>query len=349
MKIVRWVSLKRNLIPILLSVLIIAIVGLSLISVPVAASPIGTWMPTTNYPTPSDSQSCVVSGGYVYCVGGYIALGAVYFAKLSSSGVGAWKKTTSYPTPITVQSCVASGGYIYCVAGINNIGTTDFVYFAPLSSAGVGTWKSTKSYPTKIGLQSCVVSGGYVYCVGGLTATTSSSATNAVYFASLHSSGVSTWTKTTNYPTTISSQSCAFSGGYVYCVGGESTTGFTSAVYFAKLSSSGVSVWESTTRYLTTVGALSCVVGAQYTTPQLFCVGGHSTTGFTSAVYFASLSSSGVGTWRTYTSYPTTISSQSCVFAKVPGTVPLGYMYCVAGYTMGADISAVYFSLVTVT
>ena len=59
---------------------------------------VGTWSSTTAYPVPVDSQYCVASSGYIYCVGGFDeALGtnatsypsnSVEYAPLSSSGIG---------------------------------------------------------------------------------------------------------------------------------------------------------------------------------------------------------------------------------------------------------------------
>jgi len=244
-KVVEWISLKRNPIPILLSVLILAIVGLSLVAVPVAASGAGTWKTTTGYGNPVTATygpSCVVSGGYVYCVGGDTgvspyATSAVYYARLLSSGglSTLWWVTTPYPTPIITQ-CVVHGAYIYCVGGSTTSVVTGYVYFASLSSSGVGTWKSTtNNYPINIAGQRCVLSGSYVYCVGGFR-TTTSVVTSAVYFAKLSSSaGVGTWKSTTSYPTHIGEQSCVVSGGYVYCAGGFNGVSPTSAVYFASV------------------------------------------------------------------------------------------------------------------
>jgi len=332
MKIIGWVSLKPM--PILLTVLVITVVGLSLISVPVAAddsataSGVGTWKSTTSYPTTIEDQSCVVSGGYIYCVAGDTEVSpyltnAVYFAKLSSSGVGTWKSTTGYPTNLYGESCVVSGGYVFCVGGyIGNVSPyyTDVAYFAKLSSSGVGTWNPTTSYPTIIGYQSCVVSGGYIYCIGGHT-DSSPWVISAVYFAALSSSGVGTWKSTTSYPTTIDGQSCVVSRGYIYCVAGSSVSD-TSAVYFAELSSSGVGTWNPTTSYHIATSDQSCVVSGGY----IYCVAGDSDVSpyATNAVYFAKLSSSGVGTWKSTTSYPITTEDQSCV---VNGK----HVYCVGG------------------
>jgi len=347
MKIIGCVSLKR--IPILLTVLVITVVGLSLISVPVAATGVGTWKLSTNpYPTSIENQSCVVSAGYIYCVAGDTIVSpyltdAVYYAKLSSAGVGTWKLSSANPYPINLdgESCVVSGGYVFCVGGYTGVSPyfTNAVYFAKLSSAGVGTWNPTTSYPTIIGFQSCLVSGGYVYCVGGRT-DVSPYIINAVYYAKLSSTGVGTWMSTTIYPTGINAQSCVVSGGYVYCVAGfPGGAADASAVYFAKLSSSGVGTWrEATNSYPTTIEALSCVVSGG----NIYCVGGSLNGGpGTSAVHFAKLSSSGVGTWRSTTAYPIATDDQSCV---VSGK----HAYCVGGETSVSPYvtSAVYFASV---
>jgi hypothetical protein len=331
--------LKSKSTSILLSVFVLAIVGLSLISVPVAASGVGVWKSTTSYPKAVERTSCVVSGGYIYCVGGDTSgSGAVisdaYFAKLSSSGVGVWMKTTSYPFAVNAQSCVASGGYIYCVGGFTG-GTsfTNAVYFASLSSSGVGSWKKTTNYPrTLVGL-SCVVGGGYIYCVGGFAGSaTSGTQLRAVYFASLSSSGVGAWKMTTSYPTPILWQSCVVSGGYIYCEGDDT------AVYFASLSSGGVGTWTKTKSYPTVIIYQSCVVSGGH----VYCIAGFTGSADTNAVYSASLSSSGVGFWKLEaTSYPTSLDSQSCV-------VNDSYIYCVAGFvtSSGTTTKAVYFTFV---
>src|SRR5437016_14460055 len=118
----------------------------------------GSWLYSTSYALRLQSQSCVTSSGYVYCIGGDTRGGlanstsAVYFAAFSSSGVGSWSPSTRYPTNIAGQSCVVDSGFVYCIAGENTTalpgggvqGTINSaVYFAPLSSSGVDR-KSTR-------------------------------------------------------------------------------------------------------------------------------------------------------------------------------------------------------------
>src|SRR5487761_1097838 len=138
------------------------------------AETLGPWTSTTGSPTTISAESCAISSGYIYCVGGALGNGptnAVYYAAVSSSGVGPWTPTTSYPTTIWIESCAISSGYIYCVGG----GTggvsegSNAVYYAAVSSSGVGTWTSTTSYFPNIEAQSCAIFSGYIYCVGGFS------------------------------------------------------------------------------------------------------------------------------------------------------------------------------------
>jgi hypothetical protein len=264
---------------------------------PLSGSGVGTWSPTTSYPTNVGGQSCIVNSGYIFCIGGdtgsstgSIITNAVYFAPLSASGVGAWTATTTYPTEIFENSCVVDSGYVYCVGGLTNSAIINTVYFAPISASGVGTWTSTTSYPTAfIESPSCIATSAYIYCVGGYS---SSGITNAVYFAPLSASGVGAWTATTTYPTNIVGQSCVVNFGYVYCVGGdEGRRILTNAVYFALLSPGGVGTWIPTTTYPTNIVGQSCVVNFGY----VYCVAGitgsNNTGGsvITNAVYFVSI------------------------------------------------------------
>ena len=233
-----------RVVPILL-VVAIASVTLSAIWIPPASASLSSWSSTTNYPAGIVSQSCVVSSGIVYCIGGgttpggvFTPTSAVYFGSPSSSGFGSWSATASYPTTIFRHSCVVNSGFVYCFGGQSPSGVTNAVYFAALSSSGVGSWSTTTNYPMTIYGQSCVVDSGSVYCIGGIAL----SSTNAVYFAPLSASGLGVWSADTNYPTTIFGLSCVANLGFVYCIGGQVSTSAnnaTNAVYYAPFVSSG--------------------------------------------------------------------------------------------------------------
>src|SRR2546426_3918149 len=194
----------------------------------------------------------------------------------------------------------------------------------PVSAQPLNSWSSTTSYPNGISQQSCATNSGFIYCVGGFSSSTGP--TSDVYFAPISSSGVGPWAITTPYgapavlPIPTSEQSCVTNSGFIYCVGGG-----TDLVSFAPFSSSGVAPWTTSITSPTTypypvpIERESCVTNSGF----IYCVGGNSPIP-TSAVYFAPISSSGVGTWTTTNSYPFTIFEQSCVTRA-------SLIYCVGG------------------
>ena len=311
---------------------------------------LGTWNSGSFWPSTLTSgavggESCVVYSGYIYCVGGFLAYPygpqrEAAYAPISSSGVGAWSATTSYPTGFWLGSCAAdpTTGYIYCAGGYTDESgdIANAVYYATLSSSGIGAWQSTVNLPTALASLSCAISSGYIYCVGGdADSSYPYTPSNAVYYASVSSSGVGSW-GTSTLPRVLDGESCAIYSGYIYCVGGEVTPGGTgpgsnvpapwAGVYYASVSSSGVGTFTATTSYPTNAWLTDCAISSGY----IYCMGGltgqSGNADFTSAVKYAAVSSSGVGTWTNTTSYPETISEGSCVAYS-------GYIYCVGGVT----------------
>jgi hypothetical protein len=142
-----------------------------------------------------------------------------------------------------------------------------------------------------------------------------------------HAEALSPWSPTTSYPDS-DTLSCVTSGGYVYCV---SISG--SGVHYAPVSSSGVGAWSATTSYpVSTTNWQSCAGYGGY----IYCIAGINETEGprpTTAVYYAPLSSSGVGQWLQTSDYPTAEMALSCAASDA-------YIYCVGGYaTVGTDQS----------
>jgi len=264
------------------------------------ATNITSWRSEPIYPQNVNGHACAVSSGFIYCVGGSYDdagddIASSYYAALYANGsVGAWKGTTPYPVPIDTEYCVTATGHIYCIAGDNETDGnnddaiyTNSVYYAPVSSTGIGAWANTTAYPSAVTVPSCLASGGYVYCVGG--ADQNGNAISTSYFAPLTPTGVGAWSSTTSYPVAASGQACAIASGYIYCVGGETTSGsFTNAVYSAPVSSGGIGSWKLAPSYPNSVQT-ECVISSGY----MYCVGGqdNSQIGEDPAVYFAPLTS----------------------------------------------------------
>ena len=214
---------------------------------PLSASGLGEWKQTTSYPIPADSQACVASSGYVYCLGGENETAgtnatasyssSAWYAPISSSGIGDWNRTTAYPGQTFFPSCAAFGDYIYCVGGENSGGNPqDATYYAPLSSKGIGPWVETTVYPFKGAGQDCLTSSTYIYCVGGWTG--GDTYTGAVYFALVSPDGIGSWQQAGDYPLGLTTSCVLNSAGYLYCIGGyEGSSGQIGTSYYGLLTS----------------------------------------------------------------------------------------------------------------
>jgi N-acetylneuraminic acid mutarotase len=203
-------------------------------------------------------------------------------------------------------------------------------------------WTADTSYPQPIAEQSCVSYQSDVYCVGGSYNDAEDDIASS-YFAPLNGTGIGSWVSTTSYPVPIGGQSCVSSSGYIYCVGGENETDGTNATlaqsnsdWYAQLSSSGIGVWKQTTSYPQGTDYASCAA----TSTMVYCIGGQDASGNgVDNVYFAPISSSGIGAWSGSTAYPIKVGGQSCVTDS-------GSIICVGGLTnvsaSGTGIDAVY-------
>jgi hypothetical protein len=242
-----------------------------------------------------------------------------------ADATGPWTSTTGYPVQLAGDSCVAVSAVVYCIGGFDaNQNSYNEVYYASLSPSGtIGIWSSGTTYPTAVDSASCVNASAVIYCVGG---EDGSVVLDKVYFASGSSTGLGPWSSAAAYPNDVAATSCVAYSGYVYCVGGFDDNGNeVSSTYYASISS-GLSSWSSTTQYPLAVDGESCVVYSGY----IYCVAGETEKGSNqnnpiTNVYYAPLSSSGIGKWSAGTAYPSALAALSCV----------GYLdgiYCIGGF-----------------
>ncbi len=264
-----------------------------------------------------------------------------------------WISATGYPLQlngaygVAGQQCVSSTGYISCFGGQDvKGGPRNEVYSSilhPSSSPNLSSWTpGSTPYPHNIHGQSCVAYSGYVYCVGGTYDDRGDDVASS-YYATLRGGGeVGKWNSTTAYPIPIDSNYCAASSGYVYCVAGNNETDGTNAasiasrsVWYAPLSSSGIGAWSPSRAYPANLSFPSCFASNDY----IYCLGGaDNNDNPQSAVYFAPLSSVGVGAWVETTAYPLQLTGQACVISS-------GYIYCVGGQARGTSYtSSVYYA-----
>jgi hypothetical protein len=338
---------------IIIVIVVIGIVGFAayVLLVPAPSTPT-VWSTATQYPLSVGGtyavalEQCVNGTSYIYCVGGTDASltprNNVYTSSAisrSSTNITSWTTdSNSYTYTVNSQSCVVYSGDIFCVGGSYDTGPDDiaYSYYTSLNNGAVGTWNATTAYPTPVDTLSCVAYSGYIYCVGGNSEASGSASAidatyNLVWYAPVSSSGIGNWTQTFTYPA-VYLPACYTTGGYIYCIGGVDSSGNgVGDVYYAPLSSSGIDRWTQTTSYpMSSVDGQSCVINSG----TIYCIGGEIGTqnSFTNAVYYASINSSGIGTWtRTNSSgnFPDSALT-NCVLLS-------GNIYCVGG----ADASSI--------
>jgi hypothetical protein len=333
-----------RIIIIVVVVIIVVLVALFAFTALVASttSTNSVWQSGSEYPLQVSGdygvggQQCVNSTAYIYCIGGEdVNAGPrdqVYSSNplsASSPNISSWTSdSSSYPDDIHGQSCFIYSTNVYCVGGTYDDAGDDVAtsYYASLNNGQVGTWSNTTSYPNPADTLSCTPSSGYVYCVGGTSEPDGTNASavsvSSVWYAPLSSTGIGNWSTTTSYPSGAYYPDCYASLGFIYCIGGADTNdNAVSSVYYASLTSSGVGVWTGTTAYPSALSGQSCVIVSSI----IYCVGGEGNSGdYSSAVYYATVSSSGVGAWKQATGYSDSTST-ICAYSS-------GYLYCAGGF-----------------
>ncbi len=206
---------------------------------------LGSWQTGTNLPQAIQSQSSVVANGYLYMLGGSNNvinnnINTIYYTKINADGsIGAWVTNgTNLPAATRGHTSVVANGYVYMIGGNASGGTTN-VYYAKLNGDGsVGSWTSTNGLPAARVGHSSMVANGFVYAVGG---DDTSNAQDEVYYAKLNDNGsLGTWSTNQYLLPGVRgniSKNGVIENGYMYVLGGSTTTsgtsGIQSTVYYA--------------------------------------------------------------------------------------------------------------------
>jgi hypothetical protein len=171
-------------------------------------------------------------------------------------------------------------------------------------------WQTSSStLPNSIFGADSVTANGYVYEIGG---TNGSVALNSVYYAQLNANGsIGAWQTSVNaLPTNTVHAASVFANGYIYEIGGGTST------YFAQVNASNGSVgaWQSTNSLPSTSNKISALVVNGY----VYVFGGGASN---DSVYYAQLNANGtVGTWQSSSNIPP-------VIANMPSFAANGYVY----------------------
>ena len=273
------------------------------------------------------------------------------------------QSASPYGCKLTAQVEDAAGSYakastsIYVSSALSAPSLSASKYISQRGSLVTlsASWKGgTSTYTVKwYNTGSCT--GSPLHTDTGVTGTSDSyavypSALQTSYCISVTDSAHSTVTVNSNpvtiytisqYPIPISSESCVYYGGYIYCIGGETYSGTTvKAVYAAQVSNGAVGPWQHISDYPINISSTSCVVVPNSGTTYIYCVGGYgSSQNAVNNVYAASITSPGssLSSWTQNwaTSYPSALAGISCNAYNL-------YIYCVGGSTGHGESKGVY-------
>ncbi|MDP2598659.1 MAG: prepilin-type N-terminal cleavage/methylation domain-containing protein [Candidatus Liptonbacteria bacterium] len=300
---------------------------------------LASWLTNTALPNNVYRNLSVVSGGYIYSIGGANlsnATATVLYAQVNTSTgvIGSWASTAALPSALQLHSTVVYNGYIYTIGGLSGDTadtSTPAVNYAQINANGtVGSWVATTALPGTLYYHSAVVNNGYIYVVGGVGS--SAIPTSTVLYATLNANGtVGSWSITTALPVSNYRHAAVVYNGYVYVLGAD-----TSTVLYATLNASGtVGSWVTTTA----LPALLTNVSAAVYNGYVYTVGGFDTVGddATSTVFVAPLNANGtVGSWVTTAALPDAIMYHSVAAYK-------GYIYTMGGYQLTPSVTSTVF------
>ena len=197
------------------------------------------------------------------------------------------------------------------------------------------SWNAIMGLPLSVSHATSVEYNGYIYEIGGFNSTNNSS---TVYYAPINSDGtVGVWNTTTALPLHIVNATSVAYNGYIYEVGGFSSTNNLSTVYYAPINSDGtIGVWNTTTALPSSIGDATSVAYNGY----IYEIGGFNSINNVSlsTVYYAPINSNGtVGVWNTTTALPSIISNATSVEYN-------GFVYEIGGFNGTNNLSTVYYA-----
>jgi len=252
-----------------------------------------------------------------------------------------WTDLTSTPLPQGLEFCrsvVSADGYVYVMGGrFGSFGTgytlVNTVYSAKINAGGtLGAWTNLTLTPLPQAIyafSSVISADGYIYVMGGLT---SSGLLNTVYSAKIIAGGtLSAWTNLTltPLPQAIYAFSSVISAdGYIYVMGGGSSSGFLNTVYSAQIIAGGtLSAWTNLTLTPLPVNLYrdTAVVSAD---GYIYVMGGDSNSNLVNTVYSAQIIAG--GTLSAWTNLTLTPLPQSCTDLEAVVSTD-GYIYVMGG------------------
>jgi|GEM_PF-727138 len=215
---------------------------------------VGTWAATTSLSTATNRLRLLTYGGYIYEMGGtQLALpnvnngnttgsrpvGSGYttvrYAPINTNGtIGSWTSTTGLPYQTYEFGATIVNGYVYVAGGFTTAstsGTSSSMNFAPINADGsLGTWQHTEQVlASTAGSLVLVTDKGRLYDLGGRANTgTDNTGRLGTHVMNINNGGTGAaqgvWSNEGGLNTTHSYGATVVYNGYVYMVGGDSTS-----------------------------------------------------------------------------------------------------------------------------
>ena len=199
---------------------------------------LGTWNPTTSFPTARLSTAGTIANGYLYIAGGCTSYDGlantcntfandVQYAPINANGtIGSWNSTTSFTTARFGHRVVAISGYLYVMGGCSAFsvltcnGYLNTVQYAPINANGtLGAWNTTTSFAGGRYDYGATIMNGFMYVLGGIR---TGAITNNVQYAAINSNGtLGAWNDTKSFTTSSWGRGTTAYNGYLYVVGGN--------------------------------------------------------------------------------------------------------------------------------
>ena len=287
------------------------------------------------------------SNGYLYISGGNDGtngtthtFAAVYKAKLNSNGsLSGWSTITSITTKRFRHVGVIANGFLYVVGGCSNLNglsncnslaeilkSYDYAQIYNGGGGVIGAEAGPTTLPTARTGNMGASANGYVYSIGGATSVTTPTASATVYYSKTNGDGsLGTWTATSSLNTARYYGTVTVYDGYVYALGGRSSSSILNTGEFAKINGDGtLGSWTQFTMSDARQAAASFAVNG-----YLYIAGGttNGTTGLNTTKYAAIDSSGTPGSWSTTTASFANVRYDLQGFSSSNGNV-----YIMGGY-----------------
>lgn len=301
-------------------------------------------------PLPRANHCAVAMGGYLVVIGGnyepqgssnFVTIDEVDVAKLMPDGsLGSWSKAGTTPSPVIESACAADGNHLYLIGGIyDDMADEGQVWEADLSADGVlGKFTSVGTLPggrLLVG-QEAWIADGVLYAVNDDLMP----GAVVVLQASLGSS-IGAWTVSDFLPAFRGRPQYAFTGKYMYTLGGylSGANQVVTDAYGIPIDGTNV-----TMPFLTTAIPTPTTFGqAMAVDDYVFLVGGRGAAlggAGTPAVYSAPVEAGGqLGNWTAQASLPEGRTDHDLTLAG-------NYLYVTGGALDGPGVDTVFMTQV---